>query len=175
VLEGARKSAVDHGLPADATDGLFTALVGAARDVQAEFVERPWTVEPLDLEREARPALARLSDPIVARAAEIARDPAPGGLDGGAIAGALDGSLAPPDARRAISQAVVALRPPVSDAPAADPQVAVAAPPPSTAIRATATRRIRRHRRRAAQRAKKARAHRRRRTHAGRTEPEENR
>ena len=174
-MEGARTSAVDHGLPADATDALFTALVGAARDVQAEFVERPWPVEPLDLEREARPALARLSDPIVARAADIARDPPPGTLDRAAIERALDGSLTPADARRAISKAVVALRPPVSDAPAADPQVAVASPPPSAAIRTTATRRIRRHRRRPAHRAKKVRAHRGRRTHTPRTVPEENR
>jgi cyclohexadienyl dehydratase len=151
VMEGARKSALDHGLPADAADPLFAALVGAAREVQEAFVERPWTIEVLDLEREARPAIARLSDPIVACAAEIVRDPAPAALDRAEIAAALDGSLAPAHARRAIARAVAGLRPAEADASSAVSS-ALASSGGETARR----RRARRTARRSAARAKRS-------------------
>ena len=111
VLAAARASALDRGLPPESADNLVSAVVEASRAVQEGFLERPWTVERLDLDREARPALARLSDLIVARAADLAGDPEPAALDLDEIAAALDSSLAPAGARLAIARAIVELRP----------------------------------------------------------------
>lgn len=165
-MEGARRSALEHGLAAESADALFAALVGAARDVQEAFVERPWTVEPLDLEREARPAIARLSDPIVARAADLARDPEPVSLDRGELAAALDGSLAPAHARRAIARAVVALRPPEPEAPSG-----VSSATPTDSEGATRPRRARRSPRRRAHRPAKTTARGKRPSRTGNTAP----
>ncbi|HYR97088.1 MAG TPA: transporter substrate-binding domain-containing protein [Candidatus Binatus sp.] len=137
VIAAARASALDRGLPPEAAETLLGAVVDASRAVQERFLERPWTVERLDLERAARPALARLSDLIIARAADLARDPEPAALEAEKIAAALDGSLAPAEARLAIARAVVGLRPLERTAPA---KVS------STATRSARGRRPRAHR-----------------------------
>ena len=111
VIAAARAGAVDRGLPPEAAETLVGAVVDAARAAQEAFLQQPWAVERLDLDREARPALARLSDLIVARAADLARDPEPSALHLDEIAAALDPSLAPAGARLAIARAIVELRP----------------------------------------------------------------
>jgi len=74
VLEAARESARRHGLDPDGVSALFEAVIAAARAIQRGFLARPWPVEPVDLEREARPALARISELAIARAASLACD-----------------------------------------------------------------------------------------------------
>src|SRR5439155_18654093 len=76
------------------------------------FVAHPCSIEPMDLEHEARPAIARLSDEIVARAGDLlVAGGIPSGLDPDEIARALDPSWASPAARLAIARAIIALRP----------------------------------------------------------------
>jgi cyclohexadienyl dehydratase len=113
VLDAVRAEAAAHEVDVDAIAGLFAAQLAAARAAQAAFLatpaaERP-PVDPLDLEREARPALARLSAEIVARAAAVARDPALAAVDRERLADALDASLAGPADRRAIAAAILRL------------------------------------------------------------------
>jgi cyclohexadienyl dehydratase len=115
VLVAVRTRAAGLGLAPASAEALFRVLFDAARMLEHAFLAHPWVIEPLDLEREARPALARVSDGIVARAADLARDPeALGRLDAHTIAESLDSSLAPAEARLAIARAVVALRPTAS-------------------------------------------------------------
>ncbi|HXJ35117.1 MAG TPA: transporter substrate-binding domain-containing protein [Candidatus Eisenbacteria bacterium] len=94
-------------------DGLFLALIHAAHTIQDAVrtlppAERP-AVEAMDLD-EARAALSRVSDQIVARAAELAHDQIPAPQPSAdAIANALDPTVTPAPDRLAIAQAVVAL------------------------------------------------------------------
>ena len=112
VIEAARVQAVAHGLAPDPVEALFRAVIAAAREVQHRFVAHPWSIEPMDLEHEARPAIARLSDEIVARAGDLlVAGGIPSGLDPDEIARALDPSWASPAARLAIARAIIALRP----------------------------------------------------------------
>src|SRR5262249_46156227 len=90
VLEAARESARRHGLDPDGVSALFDALIAAARTIQRGFLARPWPVEPLDLEREARPALARISEAAIARAASLACDVPKLATEPQALAEALD-------------------------------------------------------------------------------------
>lgn len=116
VLARARERAALLGVAPERIEALFTAMMRAARNVQDDYRARPQSdrpvVEAMDLEQEARPALARISATIVARAADVARGerveprPAPS-----LIADALDPSLASPDDRLAIANAVAALLP----------------------------------------------------------------
>ena len=116
VIARARERATLLGADPDQIAFLFETTMRAARDVQDAFRaipprDRP-AVETMDLENEARPALAGISAAIVARAAQVAHDrvglprPTPA-----LIADALDPSLVPLDDRVAIAQAVVALLP----------------------------------------------------------------
>src|SRR5207237_10209463 len=82
-------------------------LTAAAGAVEHEFLAHPEEGDALDLEREARPALARISELIVARAADLTADPgALASLDPERVAESLDGSLAPAPHRRAIASAI---------------------------------------------------------------------
>ncbi len=116
VVTRARERAALLHVDPDRIAALFTALIAAARHVQDAFratpaVERP-VVESMDLQQEARPALARISATIVARAADVAHDRIEGPRPTPALlADALDASLAPADDRRAIAAAVAALLP----------------------------------------------------------------
>lgn len=115
VLAAARERAALVGLDPARVDPLFAALVAAARNVQDDWRaraahERP-VVEAMDLEAESRPALARISATIVARAADVARAPAGPRPSAAAVADALDASLASPEDRLAIAEAVVGLLP----------------------------------------------------------------
>jgi cyclohexadienyl dehydratase len=116
VVARARERAALLQVDPDRIAALFDALVAAARHVQDDFratpsADRP-VVETMDLEQDARPALARISATIVARAADVAH----GRLGGprptpAVLADALDASLAAPDDRLAIGSAVAALLP----------------------------------------------------------------
>jgi len=111
VIEGARRSALAHGLAQDPVAMLFGAIIAAARDIQHRFLARPWPVDALDLERDARPAIARLSDEIVARAGDLLEAGGlPSGIDPDAIASTLDPSWATPADRLAIARAILGLR-----------------------------------------------------------------
>lgn len=116
VLAAARAEAAAAGLEPAAAAELFAAQLAAARAVQRAWLAVPPAdrapVEPLDLETEARPALAALSRTIVARAAAVAADPvALAALDPARVAAALDPSLAPAADRETIATAVLGLRP----------------------------------------------------------------
>jgi cyclohexadienyl dehydratase len=116
VVARARERAVLVGAPPERVVALFDALVAAARHIQDAFRALPAAgrpaVEAMDLESEARPALARISATIVDRAADVARGKAnPVRPTPAVIADALDASLAPPDDRLAIATAVAALLP----------------------------------------------------------------
>ena len=80
-------------------------------DLEQEFLAHPEDVDALDLEREARPALARISELIVDRAADLAADPgALAALDPARVAEAFDASLTPATHRRAIAGAIAHLK-----------------------------------------------------------------
>jgi hypothetical protein len=102
------------GVPAPPIEALFAAQIAAARTVQDQVrstpaAERP-SVETMDLDGEARPALARLSDQIVERAADLARTPFAEPLPSAPmLAGALDASVTPAADRLAIARAITAL------------------------------------------------------------------
>ena len=87
----------------------------AARGIEKTVLAVPPARRPpitaLDLDREARPALAALSERIVAYAAQAAGDPEVlARTDPRRVADALDGTQAPEADRLAIGRAVVALR-----------------------------------------------------------------
>jgi cyclohexadienyl dehydratase len=111
VLASVRARAGERELPADAVERLFRAQLDAARSVQRAFLDTPPDHRPpvptLDLERQARPALARISAAIVDRAAELASDRARAPLDPHQLAASLDPSLVLADARVAIAGALV--------------------------------------------------------------------
>src|SRR2546422_8032813 len=111
VLGAVRARAAERGLDPTTVEALFRAQIAAARAVEHEFLAHPEEGDALDLEREARPALARISELIVDRAADLAADPgALAALDPGRVAEALDGSLTPVTQRRAIASAIALLR-----------------------------------------------------------------
>jgi hypothetical protein len=90
------------------------AAIAAAKIVQRRWLATPPgrrpPVETLDLERELRPALDGLSTAILARVADLVREPgALAAVAPARIADALDADL-PADARLALARAVVALR-----------------------------------------------------------------
>ena len=100
VLAAARASAERQGLDPASAEALFGAQIAAGRAVQRAFLalppDRRPPVVPLDLDRDARPAIANLTDQIVARAAALASDRT--GLAGVApndVAEALDPTLTP--------------------------------------------------------------------------------
>src|SRR5213594_897109 len=111
VLGAVRARAAERGLDPTTVEAFFRAQIAAARAVEHEFLAHPEEGDALDLEREARPALARISELIVDRAADLAADPgALAALDPGRVAEALDGSLTPVTQRRAIASAIALLR-----------------------------------------------------------------
>ena len=115
VARARERAALLHVAP-DRIAALFDALIAAARHVQNDFRAMPATarpvVETMDLEQDARPALARISATIVARAADVAHGRPEGARPTPAVlADALDASLASADDRLAIAAAVAALLP----------------------------------------------------------------
>jgi cyclohexadienyl dehydratase len=102
------------GVSPAAIDGLVDTLLAAARASQDAVrampaSERP-PIEVMDLEQDMRPALASLSDEIVAVAADLAHDPRDPMLPGREqVAGALDPSVTPAAERLAIATAVLRL------------------------------------------------------------------
>jgi cyclohexadienyl dehydratase len=116
VRAAAAAEAVRHGLAPEAAVALFAAQIEAARAVEHAALDLPPAARPpeppLDLEREARPALAAVSAAIVARAAAVAAEPAALAAESPTqLAERLDPLLAPAPARRAIAEAIVGLRP----------------------------------------------------------------
>jgi len=112
VLAAARTRAAERGLDPAAAEALFRAQIEAARALQHDFLAHPWDLELLDLESEARPALARISELIVTRAADLAAAPdASAPPDARRVARTIDAWLAPETHRLAIARAIVALRP----------------------------------------------------------------
>ena len=100
VLTAACEHAVAAGLAPAPVVAFFSGQLDAARELQYRVLALPKdrrpTPEPLDLEREARPALATISSTIVARLAQLATAPAElAGLDVNGVAEAIDPSLAP--------------------------------------------------------------------------------
>ena len=115
VLDTARTQAAALRLDVPAAEALVWAQVVAARAVQRAYLATPPArrspVEPVDLERDARPALERISAAILARGAALCRDGAAlARLDPARITGGLDPALDPGD-RREIARAVLRLRP----------------------------------------------------------------
>jgi cyclohexadienyl dehydratase len=114
VLAGACADARAYGVDAGTIETLFRAQMAAARAVQRRArTTRPRPHEPLealDLARDLRPALAALSTTIVARAADVAADPARlGAVAAGPLVARLDAAVSATD-RAAIARAVLALR-----------------------------------------------------------------
>lgn len=111
VLATVRERAMTRGLAPEPAVAFFQAQMDAARAVQETFLAHPWDVEPLDLDREARPALAGISELILARAADVTAEPAAiAALDPRALAARLDPTLADEARRSAIANALVQLR-----------------------------------------------------------------
>ncbi len=115
VLAAARAAARRDGVDEETVAQLFLVQVEVARDTQRAFLDTPPAERPpvaaLDLQGEARPALAAISEAIVARAADVACEPSALALvDRSRAAAALDPGLAPPSARRALAEAVLSLR-----------------------------------------------------------------
>ncbi len=115
VLAAVRAQATALGLDPNATDAFFRAQIAAARAVQRAYLAMPRDarprVDPLDLAWQARPAIAALSEQIVARAADVAADPAAlARVAPETIADALDASLVPAAQRTAIAAGVKGLR-----------------------------------------------------------------
>jgi cyclohexadienyl dehydratase len=114
VVAAARAQAATLGLDPAAVEALMRAQLAAARTIQEEFLAAPVSDRPpvpvLDLDRDARPALARLSEEILARAAVAAASgPALAGVDPAVLAGMLDPVLTPARSRHAIADAVAGL------------------------------------------------------------------
>jgi chorismate mutase-like protein len=114
VVARARERASLMKVDPERVAALFDAMIRAARHVQDAYRTTPEDdrppVEGMDLEQEARPALAQLSGTIVDRAADLSRDPVGQVRPTAAVlADALDPSLASADDRFAIASAVVAL------------------------------------------------------------------
>jgi len=109
VLAAVAEWAGSEGLAPEPIEALFRELIRAARDLQQRFLRAPWPVDALDLEREARPALAGVSHEIVLRAAAVATEHVV--LDESALATELDPSWSDAPTRTAIARAIVALRP----------------------------------------------------------------
>jgi len=114
VVARARERASLMKVDPERVAALFDAMIRAARHVQDAYRTTPEDdrppVEGMDLEQEARPALAQLSGTIVDRAADLSRDPVGRMRPTAAVlADALDPSLASADDRFAIASAVLAL------------------------------------------------------------------
>ncbi len=109
VVAAVREWAAAAGLDPELVEALFRELIAAGREVQERFVARPWIVEQLDIEREARAGLSRVSREIVERTAAVAKDrPALESADVEVIARGLDPSWVGPARRLAIARALVA-------------------------------------------------------------------
>jgi cyclohexadienyl dehydratase len=116
VIARARERAVLLGVSPDAIAALFEAMFVAARHAQDAYRVLPAgarpPVEAMDLDTQARPALASISATIVARAADLSHDTiGPVRFAPAVLADALDPSLATPKDHLAIATAVVALLP----------------------------------------------------------------
>jgi cyclohexadienyl dehydratase len=114
VLAAAREQAGTLGLDPAGAEALMRAQIAAGRTIQEGFLatpaaERP-PVPPLDLDRDARPALARLSEEILVRAAAVVQSgPALAGVDPAVLAAMLDPVVTPERSRHAIADAVAGL------------------------------------------------------------------
>src|SRR5262249_11535344 len=99
VLAAVRERAGQRGADPERIVALFRAQLAAARAIQEASLATPAAARPavpaVDLET-VRPALARLSDTIVDRAADVAADaPTMGPIKASAVAEQLDGVLIP--------------------------------------------------------------------------------
>ena len=111
VIARVRTRARARDLTPESVEALFRAQLAAARAVQEAYFAQGDAEHPpaptLDLQREARPALAAISDVIVDRAGDLAEDPAHlAGLDAQRLADAFDGALVPPALRLGIARAI---------------------------------------------------------------------
>ena len=111
VIARVRTRARARDLTPESIEALFRAQLAAARAVQDAYLaqvpaERP-AVPTLDLQRDARPALAAISDAIVERAGDLAEDPDHlAGLDAKHLAEMFDGGLVPPAFRLGIARTI---------------------------------------------------------------------
>ena len=116
VIARARERATLVGVSPDAIAALFEAMMRAARHAQDAYRALPDgarpPVESMDLDTQARPALAGISTTIIDCAADVSRDDiGPVRPTAAVLADALDPSLASKADRLAIATAVVALLP----------------------------------------------------------------
>jgi cyclohexadienyl dehydratase len=114
VIARVRTRARARDLTPESVEALFRAQLTAARAAEEAFLATPRAARPpvptLDLQREARPALAAISDVIVERAGDLVAEPDHlARVDAARLAEALDGTLTPHAARLAIARAVVTL------------------------------------------------------------------
>jgi len=115
VIARVRTRARACDLTPESVEALFRAQLTAARAAEDSFLattraQRP-AVPALDLQGDARPAIAAISDTIVERAGDLAADSDQlAGLDRTRLAELLDVTLAPLSARLAIATAVTHLQ-----------------------------------------------------------------
>jgi cyclohexadienyl dehydratase len=115
VLAAVADEAVTRGLDRAGIDDFFRVQIAAARAAQRTFLglppERRGHVPALDLAREARPGIARVSETILARAADVAvQRRSLAAVSPKLIVNRLDPTLVPLHERRDIAAAIVALR-----------------------------------------------------------------
>ncbi len=116
VLDTVRTRARELGLDVESVAALFQAQLVAGRAVQRTYLMTPapqrWAVEAAGLGDQLRPALARVSDAIVVRAAEVVKAPERAQLLSASVAAdGLDPMLVPAPFREDIGRAVAGLRP----------------------------------------------------------------
>ena len=116
VLETARARARELGLDPESVAALFRSQLAAGRAVQRAYLMTPapqrWAVEAAGLADQLRPALARVSDAILVRAAEVMKAPERKQLlSASVVVDGLDPMLTPATLREDIGRAVAALRP----------------------------------------------------------------
>jgi len=111
VIARVRTRARARDLSPESVEALFRAQLAAARAIQETYLaqapgERP-AVPTLDLQHEARPALAAISDAIVERAGDLAEDPGHlTSIDPRRLAEMFDGGLVPPALRLGIARTI---------------------------------------------------------------------
>jgi len=114
VLATVEARAAALGVAPDAVVRFFTVQIEVGRVLQEEYLKTPAAARPavptLELVGTARPAIAALSDDLVLRVAELARDAvSPDRTTPARIAEQLDASLAPSGGRLAIARALAML------------------------------------------------------------------
>jgi len=116
VLETVRARARELGLEPESVAALFQSQLAAGRALQRTYLMTPapqrWAVEAAGLADQLRPALVRVSDAIVVRAAEVMKAPEwKQLLTASVVVDGLDPMSTPAPLREDVGRAVAGLRP----------------------------------------------------------------